>query len=387
MTLQRQPDTREPPPGSAMLSANTTEYIYHSWHHPHSWESQHPGTIAMQVLALDAFIQGLLTSESIYLLTPTSPDNYWGLESWYGDLELPITLTEVDQSLDEYDHLHDDLNKGMLSDPGFKALFDSLPSPGVYFTHEFEGVPLPDDWMRKYVARNSILSLIHSSKLRVPFYASQMEAPVCILDQLETQKQAFGVRHPVPGLTMEILRQAWYRTASEANRLRRFNLYTVEMPFFLLSVLRQCADSRRDAIFRIVRQMRISDDVSNFRKWATDVDSERDPRKFIRAIRDLEDVASKLTGLTRDTTGSAKLTVGVSLAGPKAELSKEGLLESMLDKLPWQNRHLRFIKQLFNDVAEAGPLEHELTRVLDVEPEVAREAVGLINSMGRTGRG
>jgi hypothetical protein len=231
-------------------------------------------------------------------------------------------------------------------------------------------------------ARTTTSSILTAMALGVTLSASQVEAPVCVLDQLNRAKQFPQIPQPTSSTSIELVRQTWRGVAGQANEHRRYHFYTVNMPLFLLAVLRECADNRLDAIIPVALQMRNHNDVKTFREWCKYLDSETDPRRFLQSIDELQGLATNLSSLTKHNEHST-LTIGTAftLTGPAPQVSANLPVNRILESLPWRNRHYRFIKNLFNRAADTGALEREIARVFGVGLETAREAIVLIDTL------
>lgn len=381
------------PPGTAYLSSlNQLDDLTRT--PEEAWSMMPAGQLANLIIGLDALVYALLTRERIY----TSGNPKWKSQLWPLHPDIPIefkipnpNLRNVDIMLAVEKQMEDTrfarlmyasvdaMEEIIKSDELWPLL--NLPEGKMDALRSMKMLRFNRKSMTEFLMVGSALEIIYSMDLGIPFIGTQVEAPMCIYDQLERSKEQSTLPMPTSQLTVDVLKQIWYSSATEANKLRRYNFYTVEMPFFLLAVLRE--SKRPSDIMNIVLQMRRSKEARGFREWTLNLDIESNPIKFIRQIDEVKGLLSKMAYMTDTKSESATLTVGVSLSGPSMSLSKPVPARDILDKLPWRNRHLRFIKRLFRNAMEVGQFEDEIIRVFCVPSDVTKKALHLIDSTAR----
>ena len=370
--------------GSAAVSANTAGWSV--LRQNVGWGRYRAGQFAEVILSLDAVLYALLSRERVYLLVPRADSDLWSgwpSRHWIGDSMLPIELMYYERDYELPPEI-EGFTDVLLSDTGFVNIASAAVVDNWTFDPNDERISLmwkmagvfarQDPAQQIFVKQNAqqtVDSLYQSMELRLPFFASQKETPVCIADQLVNQK--------LPSRrVIRKMGEIWRAKATEIND-PEFRFFTIKMPFFLLAVLRECGNSAD--FWKVVVQMRDTKEVRNFREWTTKLDTEPDGTDVERALRNTQEMALDLARVSGRNAGSTMINLGFSITGPSAGVSLNPA--SVALNLPWRNRHLRFMKRLFRNALEIGALEKELVRLFGVQPETAREAVSLVDSIAR----
>ena len=348
-----------------------------------SWAAFEPGGFALKLLCLDAFIHALLLSEKVYVITPYSMDVFLNRHA-----DLPIE-TIFPGTFDDPNFPRDELVGLLLSDSAYSSIVSKENQEALDFLKSVEQAIVPDselsklvrggDFVKKLVETNALITvgdLWRARKLGLPFFASQLETPICIYDQLALSHSSSGMVKSVSQTGVNLVKEIWYAKAYEANKLKGFGFFTLRMPLFLLTVLRECKFP--EDIWTIASQMREVREVRALRDCFTDMDSETNLAKFIGRFSDMERLANDLVRIEKKQESQTTIQLGIppSVTLPVPSPGR------LWDSVRRPGRQLRFLKRLFRNAIEVGRLEDELVRVFNVGIEQARKTTELIDATG-----
>ncbi len=391
MAVKNETATPSIPPGSAAVSTETACAVVGN--PDRSLDSLLPAHLAEAISALDTFLNVMLTREKMFVLNlDDCLEEELRREFVTRCPAMPIELSEGRGPLevgsdDESDEIYDFMATAVeeiMVERGFRQFMNvfgaELPREGLIdkdkpcrFDPNTETIRVQE--LCDYVAEWAEL-LPRAMINGIPFFANQKESPHCFAAAL-TQVLIPGDEDVPSRLSIEQLKKVWYQEADEINKEVERDLFTIEMPLFLMAVLRECKEPQD--LWSVASQMRESRESRNFREWAVSLDNAPDGEAYLTAKNQATKVAADFRRVLGKGVEEAGIEVSISLAGPA--ISK---LIRFLPRSPWwRNRHLRFMKRLFRSALKGRKLEAEVQRVFGVRPRIARQAVQLLDGFGR----
>lgn len=339
------------------------------------WEDEGVGELAQGLISLDVFLNAILLSEKVYAITNIRI----GVEDAPLIRNHPNLPVEVipPPVVEDVSYPWEQITNVLLSDEGFKSIVTRSNQERIDNLKEFPAYRSFNlDEEVKLDARIAAGDLWRSMQLGIPFFANQLEAPICIYDQLVQLGKIPMFRRSTAQAAVKMVEQVWHTRANEANKLKGFHFFTIRMPFFLLSILRECKNP--EDIWTVAAQMREERAIKAFRAWAAQVDQDTNIDRFSKEIVEIQDLAIQMKGaITKDisqTTIELGLSPTISLPLSSIKTLWSGMWRS--------DRHLRFLKRLFRNAVEVGKLENELCRVFKLQGDQAREVVVMLDSIG-----
>jgi hypothetical protein len=387
--------------GSVAISQGTTLQIrrVHQLFEqdPKIWSEAPAASVAMQLVSLDAFLQALFCHEQIIAFGHPQP----GGDAFVvqGCPELPADLVVPGEARPSW-FPHGGLVRELAASPAYVGMVSHYESAGYELTRPRASDPYWGELVRHYAPAYQPASpleqipeeFVVQARLmlradataadvgaamdrRVPFFASQIETPICIYEQLE------GLRKLNPKLpskwALEQLKRAWYTHVSAAEELKGEGFFSAEIPYFLLAVFRGC-DAPID-LFRVAMQMRDEREARNFRSWVKKLAAEDDPVALLRQTKTIDALAQRL--INRLTEGPLEkwlkyISFGFFPPGVSAGMNAAEPVQY------WRTRrHVRFLSTIFQPAGAGMQLQQELQRLFALNDAKAHEVVMLLDSL------
>lgn len=307
--------------------------------------SRRPSGFAMELLALEALVSGMITCERVYALTTVRI----GIEHqplFASAPNLPVEVVYPWSSPDP-EYPRDDIVRALMADPLFKRLYGEESAKDTAF------ITAGDLW--------------RSAMLGTAFLASETESNICLLDQLSNATKDF-YRSPTDNI-VGIVRSAWLSTVEDANALKGRRFFRASMPLFLASILRE--SQTIDDIWRVTMQMRGTKEAAAFRAWLSEVQGEEDVVRVALRMKELRNVIGDVFHIT--ATDGLDISVGIGFP-PSIDIPWSRLVKWLKPQKP----HLRFLKRTVASAIAATQPESDLCRVFGVSRELAIATVRLL---------
>ena len=215
-------------------------------------------------------------------------------------------------------------------------------------------------------------SIFKAAVLGIPFLANQFEGPLVIAQHIAAEQQCNPVHADVTERILASWREIWADGAKAGNAIKGHRFFTVEMPFFLVFVLRECQTIGEFP--KVLSEIRDSKEAKAFRAWTTHMNEEVDLPRFLSAYREADTLAQRLLKQGRGSALDTTLQVGLS---PSLTLP----VEAIKDKIEgFRKPHLRFIRRLLSAAAQSGRAGSCVSRVFGVSERMATEAISMLDS-------
>lgn len=345
----------KPTPGSVAISYSTAMSVNLLGRIDYT-----PAELAIDLIALDTFLQGIVTFERVYAISPVFP----GVNSPLipGHPEIPVETVFPPGNPPEM-HSMEAFKQALLADPAFAKLMKL-----EYGTFNNSNTFRSEDEYVEATATITAGDLWRARGLELPFLASQLESGLCLEDQLGTP----SARLPgVQGSALELIHSAWAALAGDANRLKNQPFFSTRMPLLLLTVLRECQTI--DDVWRVAMQLRTTKEARAFREWAVVVERETDVRVVAGHMRE---VTSLVDDLFR-VSGSRSFDVSFGIGFPPS-ISLSGA--PVRFRFKRERPHLRFLRRLAGDALAASRIEPHVVRVLEASKNVAANSIALLST-------
>ena len=363
MTMNGRPDISTISTGSAVISHETALSIDSIGG---GIITEGPAGFAKQLLCLDAFLQGIITCESLYATTSIRM-GYENTPLVKGRPELPVTVL-YPWFVSDHDYPWDSIASSLLKDTSFATIVEkSEIEENELVKGYLTGPQLSVKDMIQLSSKIITGDLWRSMDLGTVFLANRFESSICLLEQMHSLQA--DMRLCTAETIAGLIQQTWDATQGETHVLKGLKFFSVSMPLFIVNVLRESSDI--DDIWTVAMQMRETREARAFCEWIKNIQQEDKPGNVASKSSKAHKLSYDLFRICGSNLRSVRMGVGFPYSRSVTSSPRSGQLKH-------EKIHIRFMRRLVGSALKEARVETELTRLFRVPKKVANESIALL---------